>query len=304
MEPTQTQSMFVEAGQLIGERYKLSRLLGAGGFAKVFLAHDQSIERDVAIKFLDLRGVHGNDEMVNTVLERFRRESKLAARIQHRNVVQIYDIGMVQQDIYRPYIVMELLEGRSLHAQVRNVGPLTPSQGCVVAAQAARAVAALHDVGLLHRDVKPANVFLLQGERIHAKRIDLGMSMRVGETDPNVTAPGKVIGTPSYMAPEVLRGQNVGPAVDVFGIGQTLYESLTGSPMIAPRKDIAATFEAVLHEPVSVPSARRPGVPEAVDAVVRRACAKDPARRYASALALMEACEEAARIAAAPEGSA
>ena len=289
-------SALPQYGERLADRYRIDAEMARGGVGVVFRAMDLQERRPVAVKVLPASLARGPTRA------RFLREVRHATEVPHPHLVRVTDAGFFAER--RPFLVMELLEGRSLHAQVRNVGPLTPSQGCVVAAQAARAVAALHDVGLLHRDVKPANVFLLQGERIHAKRIDLGMSMRVGETDPNVTAPGKVIGTPSYMAPEVLRGQNVGPAVDVFGIGQTLYESLTGSPMIAPRKDIAATFEAVLHEPVSVPSARRPGVPEAVDAVVRRACAKDPARRYASALALMEACEEAARIAAAPEGSA
>ncbi|MEO0323995.1 MAG: serine/threonine-protein kinase [Myxococcota bacterium] len=280
-----------EYGERLGDRYRIDAEIARGGVGVVFRAMDLEQKRPVAVKVLPASLDRGSKRA------RFLREVRHASEVTHPHLVQVQDAGFFAGQ--RPFLVMELLEGRSLHTQVRNVGPLTPARACVVAAQAASAVAALHDVGLLHRDVKPANVFLLQGDRVHAKLIDLGMSKRVGDGDPSVTAPGKVIGTPSYMAPEVLRGQNVGPAADVFGIGQTLYESLTGTPMIAPRRDIAATFEAVLQEPVRVPSTRRPDVPAAVDEVVRRACAKNPAHRYASALALMDACEEAGRRAAA-----
>ena len=283
-------------GERLADRYRIDAEMARGGVGVVFRAMDLAENRPVAVKVLPASLDRGSKRA------RFLREVRHASEVTHPHLVRVTDAGFFAER--RPFLVMELLEGRSLHAQVRNVGPLSPSTACVVAAQAACAVAALHDAGLLHRDVKPANVFLLRSERMHAKLIDLGMSKRVGGSDPSVTAPGRVIGTPSYMAPEVLRGLNLGPAVDIFGIGQTLYESVTGTPMIAPRKDVAATFEAVLEEPVRVPSTRRPGVPEAVDAVVRKACAKEPAKRYASALALMDACEEAGRVAAAQEATA
>ena len=160
MEKVGITDRLATVGDVVEGRYEIMKRLGEGGFAKVYLAHDTVIERDVAIKFLDLRGIHGTDDMLSTVLERFRREAKLAARIRHRNVVNILDIGQVGDDTYSPFIVMELLDGYDLEDQLNEHGPMRPEHLLPLYIDCLDALGEAHDLGIVHKDLKPSNLFL------------------------------------------------------------------------------------------------------------------------------------------------
>ncbi|MEM1350262.1 MAG: serine/threonine-protein kinase, partial [Myxococcota bacterium] len=240
-----TQSQMIEVGDLVSDRYEISKRLGAGGFAKVYLAHDRVIERDVAIKFLDLRNMHGADALLENVLERFRREAKLAAKIPHRNVVQIYDIGMVGEDVGRPFIVMELLHGFDLEDQLNDHGPMEPQRLLPLFIDCLDALGEAHAMGIVHKDLKPSNLFLSSpGQRSEALRIvDFGIAhikgveeekkdVRESQRVNRLTATGQILGTLQYLTPEYIGQQIVTPALDVYQMTLILIETLSGERVI------------------------------------------------------------------------
>ncbi|MEM1416725.1 MAG: serine/threonine-protein kinase [Myxococcota bacterium] len=288
MEPESTE--LPEYGERLGDRYRIDAEVARGGVGVVFRARDLHLQRTVAVKVLPRRVDRGAKR------ERFLREARNAAKVGHPRVVTIFDAGFFRES--RPYLVMELLDGTSLHRRVQTLGPLEPAEACTMAAQVAGAAHALHGLGMLHRDLKPGNVFLLRSDALDAKIIDFGMSKRLDGLDTTITEPGRVIGTPSYMAPEQLLGRELDARADVYGIGQTLYESLVGRPMITRYREIDRIFDAILTEPVRAPSEYRRDVPSYVDAICLCACAKEPSQRFTTALELRTACEAAAARAA------
>src|SRR5215212_6206770 len=238
---------------LIDGRYALGELLGGGGMANVYLARDDVLGRDVALKVL--RGQYANDE---DFVERFRREAKNAAALNHPDIAQVYDQGHTEDGTY--YIAMEYVPGGTLAQRIKGEGPLDPGEAAGVASRVADALAVAHARGIVHRDIKPQNVLLsATGE---AKVADFGIARAASAS--TVTETSLILGTAAYMSPEQVRGERVGPASDLYSLGVVLYEM--------PRR----------------PREANPAVPEGMDALTAKLLAKDPGDRYASAAELAE----------------
>ncbi|WP_306356956.1 MULTISPECIES: serine/threonine-protein kinase [unclassified Nocardia] len=268
------------AGSRFGQ-YELRTLLGVGGMGEVYEAYDTVRDRVVALKLLD-------QELARTpsYVERFRRESRTAARLQEPHVIPVHDWGEVDGVLY---IDMRLVRGRDLKARLRAEGPLAPDAAVAVVEQIAAALDAAHDGGLVHRDIKPANILLT--DDMFAYLVDFGIAYT--ESDVQLTSTGSAIGSFAYMAPERFEQGNrhLGAAVDTYALACVLYESLTGEVPFAADSNLAA-IRAHLMTPPPRPSAR-PGVPATFDQVIATGMAKDPARRYTSAGQLARAARAA-----------
>ncbi|MCD6020895.1 MAG: serine/threonine protein kinase [Actinomycetia bacterium] len=265
-----------EQMETIGDRYRLGDPLGAGGMGEVFVAHDLRLDREVALKLLraDLAQQDG-------MRERVVAEARLAARLTHPHVVGILDTG---EQGGRPFVVMERLSGRTLRDELAD-GPMPPERVRDVGLQVLRALAAAHELGIVHRDVKPGNI--LDAGVGTWKVADFGIAKWV-HAEETLTGTGELLGSPSYLAPERIDGQQAGPASDLYAVGVLLYEALTG------RKP----FEG--DDPFALAAAIRDGryePPNAIDAhadprivaVIERAMRRDPAERYESAGAMAAA---------------
>ena len=259
---------------LLGDRYTLVELLGDGGMAEVYLAHDNSLDRRVALKVLRER--YADDE---EFIERFRREALNAASLNHPGIVQVYDRGRTEDGAF--YMAMEYVSGGTLKERMKAEGSLDPREAADLASQVAEALAVAHDRGIVHRDVKPQNVLLApSGE---AKVSDFGIA-RAASSE-TMTQANAVLGTLAYMSPEQVRGERVGPASDLYSLGVLLYEMLTGELPYRGEDPIATAMKRLDEEPPH-PRATNPNVPEALDALVVRLLARDPADRHASAASL------------------
>jgi beta-lactam-binding protein with PASTA domain/tRNA A-37 threonylcarbamoyl transferase component Bud32 len=256
-------------GTLFDGRYRVIRRLGSGGMANVYLAEDTELGRSVAIKVLDEK--HAKDEQF---VERFRREAKNAASLQHPNIVSIYDRGEAEGTYY---IAMECIEGRTLKELLVARGPLPVDQAVAYARQILGAIRFAHRKGIVHRDIKPHNVLVDADGRL--KVTDFGIA-RAGASQ--MTEAGSIIGTAQYLSPEQARGAPVDQRSDLYSVGVVLYEMLTGSvPFTGDTPvEIAMKHISAVPEP---PSAKRPEVPEDLDMIVLRALAKDPDERFQTA---------------------
>ena len=263
-------------GDTLGGRYLLSGLLGAGGMAEVFLAHDRMLGRDLALKVL--KEHYAKDERF---VGRFWREARSAAALNHPNVVQIYDQGRAEDGRY--YIAMEYVPGGSLKDLILRRGPLGPSEAARLASQVAEALHAAHRRGIVHRDIKPQNVLL--DEAGDAKVADFGIALAASRSSTSGT--NLLFGTPSYMSPEQAMGERVGPESDLYSLGVVLYEMLTGTVPFAAEGALATAMKH-LTEPPLPPRRRNASVPEAMDALVMGLLSKDPEDRYPSAAQLIE----------------
>ena len=259
----------------INGRYVTSQLLGGGGMAQVFLARDEVLERDVAVKVLREQYAE-NEEFV----ERFRREALGVASLSHPNIVQVYDRGVSEDGRY--YIAMEYVPGGTLKDRIVRSGPLSPDTASAVAVQVADALGAAHERGLIHRDVKPQNVLVTASGDV--KVADFGIA-RAAAADV-ISRTSAVLGTASYMSPEQAMGQEVGPPSDLYSLGVVLYEMLTGEVPFEADTPVAVSMKHV-NEPPRAPREIIEEIPEELDAVVFKLLAKDPAARYASAAALV-----------------
>ena len=216
-------------GHTLDDKYRLEERLGIGGMGTVYRARHLLIDRPVAVKVLNPRFVE--DEAART---RFRREAKACGRLQHVNAVTVTDFG-TSQDGY-VYLVMELLEGRTLRDVLAKEAPLDPARSVALMLQISAAVAAAHEAGIIHRDLKPANIFIVQRAEVPAvvKVLDFGIAKLAAESldedEPKtLTQVGAMIGTPRYMSPEQCDGAELTPAADVYSLGVILYEMLTGT---------------------------------------------------------------------------
>jgi serine/threonine protein kinase len=212
--------------RLVAGRYRLQRQIGGGGMGTVWLARDERLGRDVALK--QVVPPPGADEAtIRQQRERAMREGRIAARLSHPHAISVYDVA-VEHD--QPWLVMEYLPSRSLAAVISEDGLLRVDQAAQIGAQVADALAATHAAGIVHRDVKPANVLIGQGGRVdgYVKITDFGISHAIG--DVTLTQTGQITGTPAFLAPEVAQGYDPGPAADVFSLGATLYTCLEGEP--------------------------------------------------------------------------
>ena len=254
-------------------RYELGDRIAAGAMGSVYEAQDARLGRPVAVKLLK---DHLADDA--TFIERFRREARAAAALTHPNIAHVFDFGI---DGESHYLVMELVEGRDLARVLREDGPFEPARAADIAAKIAAALAHAHEGGVIHRDVKPANVILGPNDRV--KVTDFGIARAAGES--TLTAAGSVMGTAQYISPEQASGQPVGPTSDIYSLGIVTFEMLTGS---VPFTGESALSIAMRHmkEDVPAPSSLASTVPAALDEVVARACAKDPAQRFPSAVAM------------------
>ena len=267
-----------EIGSVLGGRYRLVELLGQGGMATIYRARDAQLDRDVAVKLL--RPEFGRDP---DFLARFRDEAKAAASLSHPNIVAVFDFGEEQSD---PYIVMELIDGQDLSSILRENGALPPRQAARVSAEVAKALQAAHVRGIVHRDVKPSNILVGRDGRV--KVADFGIARALD--DSQLTLPGVTMGSVHYFSPEQARGEPATQASDIYSLGIVLYESLTGQRPFSGDGAAAVALARLTTTPPR-PSAIRPGVPAALDQVVQRAMALDPAARYASAASMASALE-------------
>jgi eukaryotic-like serine/threonine-protein kinase len=269
-------------------RYAAARLVGRGGMGEIYLAHDRELNRPVAVKILDSQAAEDPE-----FRRRFRREALTAARLSGEpHVVTIFDVG---EHDGRPFIVMEYLPGGTL-ADAARASPPSIEQSLAWLAQAAAALDGAHTEGVVHRDVKPGNLML--DARGDVTVVDFGIARATDHTL-GMTAPGTVLGTAGYLAPEQAQGLEATAASDRYALAVVAYEVLTGG---RPFERGSATAEAAahIHEPVPPASERGVGIPRTVDFVFERALAKDPARRYETAGAFVEALAAAVRGAPTP----
>lgn len=252
-------------GRLLAGRYRLADVLGRGGMGTVWRAGDEVLGRTVAVKELRFPGGVEEDEK-RRLITRTLREAKAIARIRNNGAVTVYDV--VDEDD-RPWIVMELVEGRSLAEAVRDDGPLTPRRAAEVGLAVLDVLRAAHGQGILHRDVKPSNVLISDDGRVVLT--DFGIAQVEG--DPSVTSTGMLVGAPSYISPERARGQKPGPPADLWSLGGLLYACVEGVPPYDKGSAIA-TLTAVMTEPVEPPKSAGP-----LEDVIYGLLVKDPASR-------------------------
>lgn len=258
--------------RVLGGRYRLVRHLARGGMAEVYVAEDQLLNRTVAVKILFPELAH--DE---AFVERFRREARAAASLNHHNIVSVYDFG---EDDGAWFIVMEYVEGRNLRDIIRSEGQLDPPRAAALGAEVAAALAAAHAQGIIHRDVKPANV-LIAADAGTVKVADFGIARAAG-TRQGLTMPGTVLGTATYLSPEQAQGAEVDFRTDVYSLGMVLYEMLAGKPPFTGDSPVAVAYQQ-LSQTAPPPSTHNADVPPALDAIVMRAMSKNPDDRQATA---------------------
>jgi eukaryotic-like serine/threonine-protein kinase len=267
--------------RVLADRYEVEELLGQGGMARVFRGTDRVLNRKVAVKVLSPQFA-GDDQFV----ARFRREAQAAAALNHPNIVSVYDTGD-QSDVH--YIVMEYVEGRTIRDVIREEGPLHPQRGTEIAQAVGRALAAAHQAGLVHRDIKPGNIMLTREGEV--KVMDFGIA-RTATGDP-LTQTAAVLGTASYLSPEQAQGSAVDARSDIYSLGCVLYEMLTGRPPFTGDSPVAIAFKHVREDPVP-PGRLNLDVPSSLEAVVMKAMAKNPDNRYQTADELREDLERVA----------
>ena len=252
--------------EVLAGRYELLEVLGRGGMGIVFRARDRVLERVVAVKVLPAE--RAEDEMF---VARFEREARAAAGLNHPNIAAVFDSGCDEET---RFIVMELVPGSSLAVLLRRAGPLPSAQAAAIAVGIAGALDAAHGAGIIHRDVKPANVMV--DDRGAVKVLDFGIARAASDT--SLTQTAMVLGSAPYVAPEVARGERADERSDIYSLGCVLYEMLTGRPPFT-----GELLAAVLHQHTSArprpPRELNPSVPEAMDALVMRMLAKSPGAR-------------------------
>ena len=269
----------IETSALLADRYRLVRLIAAGGMGTVWEAHDVLLDRFVALKSM-ADGLAADPEFV----ERFRREARAAGRLTHPNLARVYDFG---DEGGVPFLVMELIDGETLHDRIGREGPLPVADAVRIAGEIAAGLEAAHDVGIVHRDVKPANVMLDRAGGV--KITDFGIAAAASSTR---LTQGSGLGTATYASPEQTRGDRVTAASDVYSLGVVTYEMLTGRPPFDGPSPVAIALAHAEQDPPSIRTAR-PEVPPGIAAVVERALAKDPLGRPASAKAFASELRQA-----------
>ncbi|WP_342372691.1 protein kinase [Propioniciclava soli] len=254
-------------GDVVGDRYRLGAPLGRGAMGQVFRAHDDRLDRDVAVKVVDLSAATDPD-----VADRFHREAIATARLNHPNIVTIFDADTEGQTAF---LVMELLPGRPLSQVIRENGPLPLADAIRIAGEVARALVATHRIGVVHRDIKPANIMM---DARSVKLLDFGIAQISLDASAALTRPATTLGTAAYMSPEQARGERATAASDVYALGGVLMAMLTGQPAF-PGDHAVAVLHRQINDPVPWVRQRRPDVPATVDDLVHRMLAKNPEAR-------------------------
>lgn len=265
--------MSAAAAGRVGNRYELRARIAGGGMGEVWRAHDEVLDRPVAVKMLHA-GLAGDPGF----LERFRVEARNAAKLSHGKIAQVHDYG---EDAGSAYLVMELLEGEPLSALIKQRAPFSPADAVALLVQAAAALEAAHRKGIIHRDVKPANV-VVDADGV-AKLTDFGIARALGSA--GMTRAGEVLGTPQYLPPEAALGHEIGPFSDVYSLAVVAFEMLSGRWPFTADTAVGLAMAHVSQPPPPLPA----GVPAAVSQVVHRGLAKEPGERYAGAAEFADA---------------
>ncbi|MCP4869825.1 MAG: serine/threonine protein kinase [Proteobacteria bacterium] len=262
----------MQVGDVIAKRYRVAGEIGAGGMAVVYRVTDLELEEDVALK---LFGRSPEDE---TSVARFKQEMRIARRLSHPHIVRTYEFGAWRRAYF---LTMELLEGKDLDQMIEDAGGKLPvGQAMRLFAQAFDGLGAAHKLGVIHRDVKPANMFVVDGGKT-LKVMDFGIA-KLADATSGHTATGAVVGTPAFISPERLRGiDDGGPAGDLYAMGVLMYQALTG---VLPfgGTDVAQLFLQILEKTPMAPSRLDPDLSSKIDQIVMRLIAKNPGERYAS----------------------
>ncbi|MCB9592511.1 MAG: serine/threonine protein kinase [Sandaracinaceae bacterium] len=265
-------------GAFFLDRYRLERMLGQGAMGKVFRAYDTVTDRPVAVKVL-----HRELAKKEQVLARFRRESRILRELGHPGIVRVYDSGMAPDGM--DYLVMELLEGRTLKQRLQADGPMTPEELLPILVRVCDALGAVHLQGVVHRDLKPENLFLTEDG--DTKVVDFGLSRLA--TGDRMTKTGMMLGTPRYMPPEQIRSAKDADArTDQYAVGVITHEALAGSSPF-PAGDPGQLLGCVMEGRILMLEEQRPGLPKAIGDVVRKAMSRDPKERFATIGAYVEA---------------
>ena len=266
-------------GELIGDRYRLDDRIAAGGMGEVWRATDTVLGRDVAVKTL-----HADRAADPGFQERFRHEARSMAALHHPGVADVYDFGETP-DGTDAYIVMARIDGQPLTERIAERGRLTAAETMSVVAQAARALEAAHEAGIVHRDVKPSNLIIKDDGTVVL--VDFGVARSAGSS--TLTGAREVVGTAMYIAPEQVSKETTGPPADIYALGVVAYHCLAGHPPFTGDNPIAIAMQHLSEPPPDLPA----DVPPAVRAVVERAMAKNPADRFPTAAAMAEAADRA-----------
>jgi serine/threonine-protein kinase len=270
-------------GQVIDKRYRVERVLGEGGMGIVYLAQQTDLDRRVAVKVLRREALTDKE-----VVERFRREARVAAKLSSPHVARILDFGTTD-DGY-PFMVLEYLEGNDLDDELERRGALPLDETAKLIIEACEGMREAHAIGVVHRDLKPGNLFLCneKGKRI-LKVLDFGISKVTADEQVRVTQTASAFGTPLYMSPEHVRSTKaVDHRTDIWSLGVILYETVTGVPPFDGSSPTAVAV-AVATEPFVPPSIQRPGLPRELDDLMARLLAKDPAQRFSTVTELADA---------------
>jgi serine/threonine-protein kinase len=278
-------------GTLISERYRLDEKIGSGGMSSVYRSFDPMLERWVAIKLMH-RDISDDPDQ----LERFRREARAVARLNHPHVVTVIDAG---EDDGAPYIVFEYVEGETLKERIRRLGRLPVSEAVAYAIEIGRALEAAHESKLVHRDVKPQNVLIDRDGRAKVTDFGIARSLEVQ----GLTATGRVLGTTDYVSPEQALGHEVTGQSDIYSLGIVLYEMLTGEAPFKADTQVAVAMKHV-RDPLPDVQRRRPEISASLAAVVERATAKETQNRYQDVGEMVHDLEEVLAIEAARTGEA
>ena len=265
--------------QLVDNRYRLLKPLGSGGMADVYLAHDDILDRDVALKVMSTR--YASDE---EFVERFKREAQSAAALSHPNIVSIFDRGESEDGMY--YIAMEYLPGGTLKDRILKRGALPAHTAAAVALQMAEALRAAHERDVIHSDIKPHNILITGSGDV--KVTDFGIARAASSS--SMTRTGHILGTAHYISPEQAMGEPVGPASDLYSLGIVLYEMLTGELPFDADTPIGIAMKHV-NGHLRPPRDLNPSVPDGINAITIRLLAKSPEDRYGSDSELIEDLE-------------
>jgi serine/threonine-protein kinase len=262
------------AGDIVGAKYRLVRLLGQGGMGDVWVAHNDTLDIDIAIKLLRSGGASGIEE------DRFLREARAAARLEHPAIVRVFDFGTT--DFGEPFMAMELLEGEDLATGLSRYGRLSATKAVRTLLPIAHALETAHSKGIVHRDLKPENVFLARtdDDRVQPKIVDFGIATIDRGENLRVTQKGTVVGSPGYMAPEQARGEDADHRADIWSFCVVLYETLTGTQPFFGKNDNALLYSIIAHEPAPI-TALAAG-DDALASLIAKGLAKNPDKRWTS----------------------
>jgi serine/threonine-protein kinase len=272
-------------GRIVADRYRVLELIGRGGMGVVYRAEHARIGKILALKLLTGELTRDSNQVA-----RFKREALMASKLSHPNTVQVFDFGDADG---LAYLAMEYVRGTDLGSVVSSAGHLGHERAARIIVQVCSSLAEAHDKGIVHRDVKPENIMIVQGQSGEdvAKVLDFGLAkLRESSELSDVTSSGAIVGTPYYMSPEQIRGEAIGPPGDVYALGAVLYACVTGTVVFDAATPMGVLTRHLLEQP-QPPSARAPdlAIPKGLERIILTALAKDPAERYASAAALQEA---------------